>query len=126
MYSGSQPIIVMQQDCDSAYRNVTTALKSGGYSILRSFDLHSAMKDAASSACSPDSCACQMVVVLVYAQEGPPATLIFDSNQSNTQVYLASDSSQSAHSGWVGSLIQLLLSIFSPVNSVPSCAEQKK
>lgn len=111
MNAGSQPLIVLQEDCDSAVTQVTAALKSDGCSVFQSFDLLSAMKDA-------DSCTCQMVVLLVYAQKGPPATLIFDSNQTQTIVYLICSPSQSAPPGLIEKLIQLNPNAQSYINPI--------
>lgn len=104
MNAGYPPIIVMPQDCDTTARDVTAALKSSGYSVLRSFDLLSAFKSSGGSSCDPATCSCQMIVLLVYAQEGPPATLIFDGNPSQTWVYFVKDSAHAKNLGWVGQL----------------------
>jgi len=114
----------MQQDCDSAVTQVTIALKSGGFSVLKSFDLQSAVKPSGGCGCDQDSSTRQMVVLLVYAPEGPPATLVFDSYRFQTLVYLVSGTAQSVHPAWIGTLSQLLPDTFSAVNPILSFVEQ--
>jgi hypothetical protein len=113
MNAGNQPLIVMQLDCNSAVKQMTAALRSAGYLVVQSFDLHSAMTAHSGCNCNPDSCACQMVVLLVYAQDGPPVTLICDSNEFQTGVYLVKSSQQSPPPGWIGKLAQLIPTIIS-------------
>ena len=123
MNTDNQPLVSTQQDCNSVVAQVTAALKSTGYFVMQSFDLHSAMTDHGGCNCDPDSCTCQMVVLLVYAQKGPPVTLIFDSNHSQTFVYLVNSPSHSALPGWIGELTQLVQNYLSTVNQVTPCVE---
>ena len=116
----------MQQDCDSAVTQVTTALQSGGFSVLQSFDLQSAMKSSTACGGNQDSSARQMVVLLVYAPEGPPATLIFDSNRCQTHVHLGSGPAQPVHPAWIKRLSQLLPVTFSAMNPIESFVEQDR
>jgi len=125
MNAGNQPLVSIQQDCDSVVAQVTTALKSAGYFVMQSFDLHSAMKPHSSCACAQDACSCQMVVLLVYAQDGPPATLIFDSDEIRTFVYLVNSPTHTAQPVWTGRLIHLLPDTLFPADSMISCGESK-
>ena len=108
MYAGTQPLLVLQQDCDSAVEFVTTALKTNGYTVLESFDLHSAMTANDGCDCAPNSCTCQMVVLLVYPQKGLPISLVFDSNDLQTAVFLTNSVNKPNHSRWVGKLTHLI------------------
>ena len=108
MNAGSQPLIVMQSDCDAAVSQLKTALKSASYLVVQSFDLHSAMPTHFGCNCNPDSCKCQMVVLLVYALEGPPVTLICDGDGLQTVVYLVNNPQKSTHPGWIEKFAQLL------------------
>ena len=114
----------MQQDCDAAVTQVTNVLKSGGFSVLQSFDLQSAMKSSTGWGGNHDYSAHRMVVLLVYAPEGPPATLIFDSYQSQTLVHLGSGRAQPVHPSWIERLSQLLSVTFSMVNPIAPFVEQ--
>jgi hypothetical protein len=84
MNAGKQPILVLKQDFSCTVTQVTNQLIAAGFSVVRSFDLRLALENYS-------GCICQMVILLVYAQEGPPATLILDSNNINTLVYLEND-----------------------------------
>ena len=123
MNAGNQPLIVIQLDCNSAVLQLTTALRSAGYMVLQSFDLHSAMTAYAGCNCNPDPCACQTVVLLVYAQEGPPVTLICDSDGFQTIVYLVNNSQHSVQPGWIGKLAQLLPASLSSINRMTPWVE---
>jgi hypothetical protein len=100
MYTGRQPSWMATVDCECAVAQAASALNQAGYSTLRSFDSHAAMTGQITGGC--------LVVLLVYAQEGSPATLIFDSQDSCTGIYLVSGSHPLNHDG----LIQTLKSIF--------------
>lgn len=119
MTTGNQPLIVMQSNCNSAVQLVSATLKIAGYQVQQSFDLHSAMAAHDGCYCNPESCTCQMVVLLVYAQEGSPVTLIFDDDGFQTSIYLV-NSLQSSRPSWVGKLAQLLPDTFSTVTSMTS------
>lgn len=108
MYTGTQPLLVLQQDCDSVVKYVIAALKSSGYTVLESFDLHSAMAAHDVCDCTPNSCTCQMVVLLVYPRKGLPISLVFDSNDLQTAVFLTNSVNRPNHSKWVGKLTHLL------------------
>lgn len=101
MIAGKQPLFVSQQKCDCAVEETMFSLEMAGYTVVRSFDLHSAIP-------AQSSCACQLVVLLVYGQNGPPMTLIFDSQESGTSVYLAHDPGQPDRSSSAAQLIELL------------------
>ena len=123
MNAGNQPLVSIQQDCNSVVAQVTAALKSTGYFVTQSFDLHSAMTDNGGCNCDQDSCTCQMVVLLVYAQDESPVTLIFDSNQSQTIVYLVNSPSHFEHPSWIAKVTQLFPNSLSTVNPVTPCVE---
>ncbi len=118
MNTGSQPLIVMYQDCESTVAQVTTALQSTGYFVQQSFNLRTALNGPSGCANDQDECICQMVILLVYAQEGPPATLVFDSNPSQTLLSLVTGSTQLAHPSLIGKLTQLLPNKLFPLDSI--------
>jgi len=101
MITGKQPLFVSQQGCDCAVAETIFSLEMAGYQVVRSFDLHSAIA-------TNFSCTCQLVVLLVYGQNGPPVTLIFDSQESSTSVFLATDPDSSSRSLFTTQLIELL------------------
>ena len=88
----------MNQDCNCTATQATDQLNAAGYTVVRSFDLISAQPIIA-------NCDCQVIILLVYGQEGPPATLIFDGTQFSTSVFLEHDPERI-----LGSRISALLS----------------
>ena len=108
MNAGNQPLTIMHMDCNSAVLQATTTLRSAGYLVLKSFDLHSAIPTPNSCHCDPGFCTCQMVVLMIYAHEGPPVVLTFDSDGSQTLVNLVNNPQQSAHPGMAEKLACLL------------------
>ena len=123
MNAGNQPLTIMPVDCNSAVLLATTTLTSAGYLVLKSFDLHSAVPNRGSCNCMPGACTCQMVVLMIYAQEGPPVTLIFDSDGSQTIVNLVNNPQQSVHAGWIGKLAQILPASCSADNQITTLDE---
>ena len=89
MNAGKQPILVMEQECNCTAAQATDQLVSAGYSVVKSFDLDSAIP-------SRSNCDCQMVVLLVYSHSGPPATLMLDGSVSHTSIYLENDPDRSS------------------------------
>lgn len=108
MNPGTQPLFVVNQDCDTVVAFVTTVLKSSGYTVLESFDLQSAM--AGHDVCDslPSACSCRMVVLLVYPRKGQPVSLVFDSNEHQTSVFLSNSVNKPNNSRWVRKLAHLL------------------
>jgi hypothetical protein len=98
MYSGKQLILVLNQDCNCTAEQVSDHLDAAGYSVMRSFDLISAQQG-----CS--NCNCQLIILLVYGQDGPPATLIFDGTKFSTSIFLDNDPERT-----LGARISALLS----------------
>jgi hypothetical protein len=125
MNAGTEPFVSIQQDCDSVVAQISAALKSAGYFVMQSFDLRTAMKPHSGCTCAQDSCSCQMVVLLVYTQDGPPATLIFDSDKTRTSVYLVESPTHTAQSIWTGRLAHLLPDTLFPADSTISSVESK-
>ncbi len=106
MFAGNKDLLTTQQDCSSVVMQVSAALKSAGFDVVQSFDLHSAVLSSSDCICPPNACSCQMVVLLVYAQDGPPATLVFDGDEAQTTVSLVSDTFLAEK--WTGRLTQII------------------
>ena len=123
MNAGNQPFVSFQQDCDSVVAQVTAALKSEDFFVMQSFDLHTATQFHSGCACAQDACSCQMVVLLVYAQDGPPATLIFGNDETRTFVYLVEGPTHTAQPVWTGRLTHLLPEPLFPADSMISFVE---
>jgi hypothetical protein len=124
MNAGNQPLVYIQKDCATVVAQVTSALKIAGYFVMQSFDLHSAMKAHSDCVCAKDSCSCRMVIILVYTQDGPPATLIFDSDETQTIIYLVYSPTTIAQPVWIGKLTHLLPDTLFPSDSMSSCVDK--
>lgn len=110
MNAGRQPILVLNQDCNCTVNQVTAQLNEAGYSVVRSFDLLSALARYTKSIC-------QMVILLVYGKEGPPATLIIDGNDTHTTVFLDNEPDRSTRSRFIA-LFSCLCAIEKPSDTL--------
>jgi hypothetical protein len=99
MNKGKQPILVLNQNCNCSITQVTDQLNAAGYSVVRSFDLFSALARYS-------QCICQMVVLLVYGQDGPPLTLVLKGNGLSTSVFLENEPKISSHTLFIALLSQ--------------------
>ena len=79
----------MEQECNCTAAQATDQLVSAGYSVVKSFDLDTALS-------SQTNCGCQLVVLLVYNHSGPPATLILDGSVTHTSIYIENDPDRSS------------------------------
>ena len=84
MNAGKQPILVVNQACGCTVTQVSEYVKSAGCAVVQSFDLLSAMDTRA-------RCICQLVVLLIYGKDGPPATIILDGNDMSTSIFLENE-----------------------------------
>ncbi|NJC95432.1 MAG: hypothetical protein FIB03_03675 [Anaerolineae bacterium] len=73
------PFLALDRSCDQAQAWVNQQLTKDGWRIVRTFDLQVARVGHPGCTCpnhGTDACNCQMVVLLIYPQNGDPATLI--------------------------------------------------
>ena len=89
MNAGRQPILVVNQACSCTVTQVTDQLSMAGYAVVQSFNLLSALA-------KHSKCLCQMVVLLVYGQDGPPATIILDGDDLSTSIFLENEPERSS------------------------------
>jgi hypothetical protein len=75
-------------------------LNAAGYAVVKTFDLLSALAINSNRIF-------QIVILLVYGQDGPPATLIIDGNDSSTAVFLENDPEQLPQSQFIPLLSKL-------------------
>ena len=71
--------IWFKADAETATQMVTALLTRQGYRVIRTFDLRSALGTQPNSVCpchGTAPCACQFVVLLVYANTGEPVVAI--------------------------------------------------
>jgi hypothetical protein len=82
------PILTLAQSHEGALLDVTSRLRSDRLKVVRSFDLQSACATSPGQLCPhhrEEACDCQLVVLLVYADDGAPVSLIAHSNDGLTQ-----------------------------------------
>ncbi len=123
MNAGNQLLAVSKIDCNTAILHAITTLNSAGYLVVKSFDLRSAAQARENCEPEPDAYPYQKVILLVYASEGPPDTLVFDSDGTRTLVSLVNDPSDSTHAAGPRRLAQLLPEALFTPSPNPSTAE---
>ena len=81
--SNTSPFLILDQPCDDAIKWVSGRIAGAGLEIVRTFDLHEArskQSDVHASCPCPhhgtDQCDCQMVVLLVYASDRQPISMV--------------------------------------------------
>lgn len=94
MNATNQLQFVLQKDCASAELEISEVLKSEGYVVFKSFDLHSAINGHKNSF----SCNCQMVVLMIYPLKAASTTQILDGDEYETAVFLINDFGNQADS----------------------------
>lgn len=76
---------------------MTSVLSRSNLRAVQSFDLNSARTEHANCGCphhGTDLCNCQMIVLLVYGDNGPPVTITIHSRDGLTELALVTDSNQ--------------------------------
>jgi hypothetical protein len=106
MSAGNQLVAMFQMDCNAAVLQATSNFLSGGFQVVKSFDLRSTM--SASSLCENNQGACQMVVLMVYTQESSPATLVFESCGAETKVSLVVGPKHFNHLAWIHKMLPVI------------------
>jgi hypothetical protein len=79
MIGNNPSILTLQQPCDLAVDWIVEQIRQAGLSVIRTFDLKVARNAQDACPCphhGTQLCDCQMVVLLVYAGEAEPVTLI--------------------------------------------------
>lgn len=114
MQAGRKFILDVDQNCETTASHVMQVLVSAGFYVIQSFDLHSAIEANSQCLCLKDICTCQMIVLLVYPKNCPPASLILDNYGLNTTISLALDASQSTPLYWTTKICNSLEEAFIP------------
>ena len=111
MYQTSE-ILTLQTDSQSAIEQSMRQLELAGLQVLRSFDLKVARATHVGCTCphhGTDQCDCQMVVLLVYGQDEPPATLVIHGHDGQTQIALVDTPYQHPTSHLVETILQAVV-----------------
>ena len=111
MYQTSA-ILTSQTDSQTAITLSMQQLEQAGLQVLRSFDLKVARSTQVGCTCphhGTDQCDCQMVILLVYGQEGVPATLLVHGHDGQTQIALVDTPEQRPSACLVKTILQAIL-----------------
>lgn len=90
-------LLKLEMDCEAVILLIGRRLSRLGIRVVRSFDLQSACASFPDLTCPHHGnapCDCQMVVLLVYAQTGAPASIVVHSHRSQTEVGLVDSPDQ--------------------------------
>jgi hypothetical protein len=85
--NNNSPILTLDQPCDEAVDWLVGKVNQVGLSVMRTFDLQVARGAQVNCPCphhGTELCDCQMVVLLVYAVDMLPVTLIAHGNNNHT------------------------------------------
>ena len=77
--SDSSPFLILEQPCGDAIDWVARQIDRAGLRVVRTFDLQVARQTQTSCPCphhGTEQCDCQMVILLVYARECQPISII--------------------------------------------------
>ena len=95
----SDTILILEQQCDEAITWVTRQVSSIGLQVHRTFDLQVARQAHTECPCphhGTDQCDCQMVILLVYAEDFQPISLVVHSHDGRTWFSLVDTPQQRA------------------------------
>jgi hypothetical protein len=84
-------ILTLQSDSQAVIEGSIRRLEQSGLQVIRSFDLKVARSTHVGCTCphhGTQQCDCQMVVLLVYEQEGSPITLVAHGHDGQTHIAL--------------------------------------
>jgi hypothetical protein len=96
------PFLVLKKDCSEAAQWISDRLKLSGLQVVQTFDLHTTRFDHNLCSCphhGTEQCDCQMVVLLVYDNGFPPASLVAHGHDGQTWFVMVDSPQQSIHLG---------------------------
>lgn len=91
------PLLTLYQDCEQATDQIVARLRRSGLRVLCSFDLRQTSGIPEACDCPHHDtavCDCQMIVLLVYAESVPPATLVAHGHNGQTWISLVDSPEQ--------------------------------
>ena len=95
--SNLTPILTLNQEAEVAVTWVMSQLKTRGFQVERTFDLHTARMEHANYPCPHHGtidCTCQMVVLLIHGIDQQLVTLIVHGNDNQTCLSLVESANQ--------------------------------
>jgi hypothetical protein len=87
----TSPIVILRRPCDDAVAWAANRLEQSGLRPVRTFDLQAARLAHLDCPCphhGTAQCNCQMVVLLVYQGNNPPATMVVHGSDEISWCYL--------------------------------------
>ncbi len=84
-------LVKFDMDCEAAIAQIRRCLVEHGVRVVRSFDLQTACATFPDLTCphhGDDPCDCQLVVLLVYGDDGTPASVVVHSHWGQTGIDL--------------------------------------
>ena len=90
--SAIMPLLVLDQTCEQVLAWIDGKLTDANFRLVKTFDLLVARQAHPNCLCpqhGTDDCNCQMVVVLVYGNQGDPATLVIHGQEGRAWLSLA-------------------------------------
>ena len=116
MRTGKQLITKVPLNGDTAAERVTRILRSAGYQVVQSFDSNPVSGNIDSRSGEQRNCTQRMMIFLVYAPEGSPATLWIDSDPTpQSMISLSNEPAE-----WHETLHQMLTQRFPPYTAKTS------
>ena len=94
----NSPFLIYRKNCDEAVPWAIHKLESAGFQAMRTFDLQAARHAHLDCACphhGTAECDCQMVVLLVYLANHPPASLLIHGSDETCSFFLVNTPQQS-------------------------------
>lgn len=105
-------ILTLQSDSQAAIERSIRRLEQSSLQVVRSFDLKVARAAHVGCTCphhGTEQCDCQMVVLLVYGQDGPPVTLVAHGHDGQTHIALVDTPEQRPAPQLVEAILQAML-----------------
>ena len=96
------PFLVLKKDCDEAVRWISVNLNHSGMQVVQTFDLQTTRFDHRLCTCphhGTEQCDCQMVVLLVYDNGFPPASIIAHGYDGQTWFMMVDSPQQTIPNG---------------------------
>lgn len=89
--SSSPPFVILRKPCAEAVAWAVDNLEKTGFRAVRTFDLQDARLAHLDCPCphhGTSECNCQMVVLLVYLENYPPASMVIHGSDATSFIYL--------------------------------------
>ena len=86
------PFLVLDQTCEQVLTWINEKLTHASFRVVQTFDLHVARQAHPNCPCpqhGTDDCNCQMIILLVYGNQGDPATLVIHGQEGRASLSLA-------------------------------------